>query len=203
MLPDFPELKAELSKFIFEFLAQRVYLHLGALSEIRRHTVFEGPQEDSQGQQLVRHTGEVENSGLKLMSAEISVSSNEFPKMTLDQVLSKADEIAQKLASQMAKHAYQRISETLEGTGNTVDAKGKKLSAELILELFSTVQIDFDRNGNPKMPKFHIHPKLAETLSLAINELENNRELKRELNQILVNKKEEWREREAYRKLVG
>lgn len=204
MLPNFPELNTELSRFIFEFLGQRVKFHLGLpLSEIRHHTVFEGPQDDNEGQQLVRHSGEVETSGLKFISSQITITAKELPQMTLDDVLSKVDEVAKNLASEMAKHAYQRLTETLERTGNTIDAKGRKISAEFILEMLSTLQIDFDRNGSPRMPQLQYHPTMEEAVSRAFNELNNNRELKREFKQILVNKKEEWRERETCRKLVG
>jgi hypothetical protein len=203
MLPDFPELKADLSMAISAYFKQRVAIHLGALSKIRHNYVFEGPRDDNHGHEIVRSSGEIESSGLKLMSAELSILADELPKMTLDQVLHKVDEAAQKVASQLAKLAYQRISEAVEQVGNSIDAKGKRLSAELILELYSTVEIDFDRNGKPKMPTFHVHPKMTEALKLALSELENDIELNRELKQIITNKKEEWREREASRKLVG
>jgi hypothetical protein len=203
MLPDFLELKAELSDFISEFFQQRVSHHLGALSEIGRQTVFEGPVDANYGQQLVRDTGEVESFGLNPISTEISIPLNRLPEMTLDEVLMKVDETAQDFAKELAQFHYKRMSEILAGTETSIDAKGRKLSAELILEFFSKMDIDFDQRGNPKMPTVHLHPKLRDAYNLAINELASEPELRREFERMLIQKKEEWRGREADRKLVG
>jgi hypothetical protein len=49
----------------------------------------------------------------------------------------------------------------------------------------------------------HGHPKLAEAANRAFAELKSNPQLKKELDWIISQKKEEWRAREASRKLVG
>ncbi len=56
MLPDFPDLKKDLSDRLFEFLEARVAFHLGPLSRIRRVNVFEGRGD----RRFTRSSGETE-----------------------------------------------------------------------------------------------------------------------------------------------
>lgn len=134
---------------------------------------------------------------------EFSIPTKELPATTLDTILAKIDNAAQQIARQVAENIYQTISEAVERVGNTIDAKGQKPSAELILETLAKIQVDFDRDGKPRMPELHIHPTLEEATKLAFEELENNPELKKQFKQTMEEKREEWRAREASRILVG
>ena len=198
MLPDFPELKSEISDTLFEFLRLRISYHLGPLSEIRHIQYFESTD------RRVRHaSGETEEHQMRRMEAEMTIKHDEFPNMTLEKLLEKLDHVAQEMARQMAQYTYQTISEATAKVGNVIDAKRAKLSAETILEALTKIQIDFDSVGRPKMPSVHVHPNLESAVLLTIKQFDENPALKKQFREIIQRKKEEWRAREASRRLVG
>jgi hypothetical protein len=137
MLPDFPDLKSDLAEHLDEFVRARIDFHLGALSQIKRVRYFEG-----RGWTLNYSSGETHDSEMQLTEEELSLSVEEIPNLTFDDMLTKLDEFAKRLAEKQAVRAYQRISEIIEKFGNSVDAKGRPLTAELILEMFNQVHID-------------------------------------------------------------
>jgi hypothetical protein len=136
------------------------------------------------------------------IESEFEVKFDEVPTLTLIDILRSLDEVAQKIADQMAKHAYSSISEAAERVGNVVKAAGK-ITPEVILELFDKIEIEFDDNGNPEFPSIHIHPDVAETLKEALAQLQEIPENRQRFEAILAIKKEKRRVREANRKLVG
>jgi hypothetical protein len=198
MLPDYPRLKADLSVRLVQFLRARHDFHLGPLSHINRIRFHEGD-----AYSLRRSSGEEEPGEFKEAAALITIKDEEVPAMTLESLLRKLDDAAQDMARQMAEGVYGSISAAMERVGNVVDAGGQRLTAQTILEALSKIQIDFNRDGSPRMPEMHIHPSLSEAVRLAGEELEKNGALKRQLRQLLVEKREEWRAREASRRLVG
>jgi hypothetical protein len=196
MLPDYPKVKAELAAKLVDFLRHRVQVHLGPLSEISVRKVFEGDT-----QVLTRASGDAEEIPFQEMQASFAISDEELPNLTIPSLLVRLDGIAKELADQQARHTYAAISKTVEEVGNVVDAKGRS-AAEALLETLSRLQIDFSPNGQARFPQIHIHPDLAKAMELAIKELETP-EMKKVFNQVVIDKKEEWRAREASRKLVG
>jgi hypothetical protein len=103
----------------------------------------------------------------------------------------------------MAEAFYRSMSETLDRAGQSISAQGRPLSAEHILEMLTKIQIDFDQSGTPRLPEIHIHPRMQEAADKAMRELQTNAELGRQWEALIVQKKEEWRAREASRRLVG
>jgi hypothetical protein len=198
LLPDYPNLKSDLAAHLHRFLRMRHDLYLGPLSRIARITFREG-----QTYSLTRSSGEEEPGEFKEAAASITIKDAEVPSMTLESLLLRFDNAAQDMARQQAKGVYGSIAKATEKAGNVFDAGGQKLTAEMILEVLSKIQIDFNRDGSPRMPEMHIHPNLSDAVRLAGAELERNPALKRQLRQLLEEKKEEWRAREANRRLVG
>lgn len=85
----------------------------------------------------------------------------------------------------------------------TLDAKGRKFDAQLVIELLEKMQIEFYPDGTPHEifgdgPLF-----MPEKMAAVDKEFESNPELKRKFDEMMEKKKEEWRAREADRKLVG
>ncbi len=197
MLPDYPRVKTDLAAFLEDFLRQRVEVHLGPLGEIPRERVPEGD-----GHALERPTGEVTDVPFEELRSGFSVKTAEIPTLSLQAVLEKFDQAAQELADQMVKNMYKSIHQAVEQVGNTVSAKGR-LSAETILEMLARISIDFSPDGKPQLPQIHLPPNLADTMQRALAELEENQVLKKQFLGLIQEKKEEWRAREASRKLVG
>jgi hypothetical protein len=85
----------------------------------------------------------------------------------------------------------------------TVNAKGKKLDAELILQMFETIQLEFNDDGS--MQPLHVIGALftPEHLAAAEKQMVDSPELSKRYEELIARKKEEWSAREADRKLVG
>ena len=98
--------------------------------------------------------------------------------------------------------ALERMSEDIPKSQN-VDAKGKKLDAELILKMLETIQLEFYPDGRPHA--LHVVGGLftPERLKAVDEEFQSNPELQKRRDELMARKREEWRAREADRKLVG
>jgi hypothetical protein len=199
VLPDYPKVKADLAARLNEFVKKRVDHYLGPLRGIPQVRLFEGDG----GRSLTREDGETETGEAVEMRAPLSVASDELPTLTMDALLSKLDEVAKEMARQMAESAYQAVSDAVEKVGNVVDAGGGTLTAELLLESLSAIHIEFRPDGTAQMPEMHIGQSQAEAVRLAIMELETKPKLKQKFAELMEAKWEEWRAREASRKLVG
>lgn len=198
MLPDYPKLKSELQGALTKILQARFRAHSGILNEIPRSRVFEGT-----GTQIQRASGQVEDSDDLSAQGVLTIKNAELPKLTFDDVLKKLDGMAQELAAEATRKLFKSLDALTERTGNVVDAGGKPLSAQAIIEVLEKIHIDCDEDGNLRLPTIVIHPKQTDALKAAEQEMEGNPELKKRYEETLEAKREEWRVREASRKLVG
>ena len=84
-----------------------------------------------------------------------------------------------------------------------ITAKGKKLDAELFLQFLEVFQLEFYADGLPK--ELYCVGELfsQERLEALDEEFRNNPKLQKRYDELIAKKKEEWRVREANRKLVG
>jgi hypothetical protein len=197
MLPDYIDTKERLQNILNRWVKRRVRDHLGPFGESPRYTVFEGT-----GTTIIRTNNREDVTPMLRIESEFEVKYDEVPILTLSDILRRLDGVAQRIADQMAKHAYSSIAEATERVGNVVKADGK-ITPEAILELLDKIEIEFDDNGNPELPSIHIHPDVAETLKEALIQLQEIPENRQRFEAILAEKKEKRRVREANRKLVG
>lgn len=198
MLPDFTRVKTDLAEMLEALMRQLVRRHLGPLGRIPRVTLFEGGS-----QVLSRPSGEEEPTAFREIQVRFMVTDDEAPTMTFTSLVEKMNAAAEEIAKKMAADLYGTIHRAVEQVGNVVDAQGERFSARLILETLSRMQIDFGPNRAPRMPELHVHPDLSEAVDRAQRELSENPRLKRQFKQMLDEKREEWRAREASRRLVG
>jgi hypothetical protein len=198
VLPDYPSLKQELHGALNKILRARFQAHSQVLNEVPRGRVFEGT-----GTQIQRASGEVEDSDDLSASGTLTLKTEDLPKLTFEKVVEKLDEVAQEMAAEATTKFFQSLEAATARTGNVVDAGGRPLSAEAIIEVLEKIYIDCDDDGNLELPTIVIHPKQADALRAAEEELDRDPQLKRRHEEALEAKREEWRVREASRKLVG
>jgi hypothetical protein len=198
VLPDYPKLKKDLASQLTRFLQDRTRAYLGPLAEIRRLRAFEGDAFS-----IVRAGEEEEPHEFDDVESIVTISNDELPTMTLESLLAKLDEAAEGIARQIAQGIYRTIFEATERAGAVLDTGGQQVSAQTILDALSGMQIDFNDDGTARFPQIHIHPDLSEALRIAMEQLDSNPSLRREFRRLLERKREEWRVREASRKLVG
>jgi hypothetical protein len=196
MLPDFPKLKAEVHRDILAKIQRKVRQSDSVLAEIKTFTQHEG-----RDMRYERIDAPPVQNGPEEMGAMFQVSLVDLPDLVGPKLDAKLDEIAHEIAKQQAGMFFRKTAETSNEVGNAFDAGGKPLSAELLLDMLSKVQTDFEPDGSPS-GKIVIHPDMVPALKKAAEELERDPELKRRHEDILRRQREEWATRESHRKLV-
>lgn len=165
-------------------------------SQIGRRIFHEG-----QGGVLVREDGEEDPTDLKTTSAKVNFEGVELGTLPLRDVFERYRKVVGELSQHQEIALIQAIEGAVEKTGNSVDAKGRKLGPDLILDAFEKVQVSFGPDGMPLWPTIVIGEKLGEAMEKAMKELEQEPHRSR-LAEITERKKIEWYDREGRRKLV-
>ncbi len=198
MLPRFPRIQEQLDRFLLSFISLRAKYHMGPMGQVPEVRHFEG-DEDS----IVRASGEEELTRFTEIKEALTIDRQALSSITLEDILEKLDRVALGIARQTATSLYKTLSEACEKHGTAVDGGGRPLSADSILEVFCRIEIQFKADGSPILPQLHIHPSMEEAVIRAMKQIEENSEYKRRMDEILVRQREDWRAREAARRLVG
>jgi len=142
------------------------------------------------------------NTEAKQLSSLMEIKVDEIPSLTFEKAIAKHDEMIFDMVRKQTGFALERLNEDIPQS-QTVNAKGKKLNAEIILEMLETIQLEFYPDGRPH--KLHVIGGLltSERIKAVAEEFRNNPELQKRYDNLLARKREEWRAREADRKLVG
>lgn len=198
MLPDYPGLKTDLRQHLMLFLRDRIQHHLGGLRDIRSVQLFEGSQ-----RLHCLHGDEPQPTDMKEMSSHLEILATDVPTLGLQELMVRFDKLAEDLAGQQARHIYSALNAAVEKHGNTIDAKGERLTAEKLVELLEQMHIDFAPDGTPMLPSIHAHPVMAESIERANEELAASPALQARWNECIREKRRDWDAREASRRLVG
>ncbi len=142
------------------------------------------------------------DTGIQQLSTTMEIKFSEIPDLTFEKAIAKYDEAILEIVRKQTGFALERIGADLP-TSQSVDAKGRKLDAEMILQALEKIQIEFYPDGRPH--ELHTIGGLfsEERLKAVEQEFQNNPELPKRYDELMARKKEEWRAREASRKLVG
>ena len=198
MLPDLPELKQDTQYILNRYLRKAIQERLGAFTDVPRHVVHEGME-----MRVHRADGTTEDTGMKEASAEMLMQAEDIPYMTVKDRLEKLNELADRMAKQIAGNLYGSLNESLEKAGQVVDNKGKPFGIETIFAVLEKMHIDFDKNGNPADLRFVVGPALIPRLQEMAEQEKSDPSIKKRHDEIMAKKWLEWRDREATRKLVG
>ncbi len=162
-----------------------------------RHFIHEGIRT-----RLIRSDGTIEDAELREASAELKVPFGAIPTFSP----AKRDEhlagIAHDMARQIHGHMLESLDKTLKEFGQTVDAQGHPVSAELMLEVLEKMHIAFDDHGHPTM-SLNVGPDLAARAKEALEKLQTDPILRERYASLMERKRVDWCAREASRKLVG
>lgn len=198
MLPDFPDLKRRL------LTITRIAFHHkvredGLIGAIKQMPYFEGSRFETQDVE-----GDVQTSEPKQTAIPISVGRaaliEEGAAAYMKAMMGAVGQQQQNLAQMF----HEKMDEVTERTGNKVDAGGQPFSPSLFLDLFETVDIDFDDNGQPDMSSVRIvvHPELGKLLREKGPEWEADPAFQKRRDEIIARKRTEWSDRESNRKLA-
>ncbi|MBZ5655289.1 MAG: hypothetical protein LAO56_08410 [Acidobacteriia bacterium] len=196
MLPDFPVLKAEVLKIILAKLRQRVDTGDPVLRQVGRFKQHEGTE-----MRYEQQGGATVEEGFEKIGTEFKVLLDEVPTLVGEKLDAKLEEIAQQLIPQAARAFFKKVGESCQKAGTSIDAGGKPVSPEMLLDMIGSVQMEFGPDGMPTS-SFVIHPDMLPALKKVSEQIENDPELRRRNAEILDRQREAWAVRESNRKLV-
>ncbi len=195
MLPDLPKSRKALDGFWLD-LVNRSRAAAGPLAaSISNRIQREGDEAEFQTVQ-----GQTRGVNYKKLSAEVSVRSDQGCGLTLEQYCKKAEEAGQAVAQQMSKMVVAGIEEAVKETGNEVVMRGG-LTPDGFLDMLQKVEMDFDENGQP-LGQFYAGSAMMQEIARKVPEWNADPHLRARHEDIIQKKREEFREREARRRLV-
>lgn len=196
MLPDFPETKSLFSRFFRTYMRRKVR-EVSPYGAVQTRYLHEG-----RAMKITRADRSESTSSMEGLSVQLEIKFDEIESLTLQKAIEKYDAM---IADMVQKHAHfvrERMSSEIPES-QTLNAKGRKFDAQVVVEMLEKMQIDFYPDGTPHEIFVDGPSFTPERMAAVDKEFESNPELKRKFDEMMEKKKEEWRAREADRKLVG
>lgn len=196
MLPDFPETKKLFSRFFQTYMRRRVR-NISPYGAVQTRYLHEG-----QAMKITRADQSESTSGMEELSAHLEIKFDEIENLTLEKAIEKHDSMIVDLVRKQTHFIRERMSNEIPES-QTLNAKGRKFDAQVAIEMLEKMQIDFYPDGTPH--EIFVDGPLftSERMAAVEKEIESNPELKSQFDEMMMKKREEWRAREADRKLVG
>jgi hypothetical protein len=152
---------------------------------------------------MVRSDESQDTIDYRLESFEFVLNRDEMKRFDLPGLQQKLTELATRIGQSQTKRMLEVAGEAADSVGNVVHAGGD-LTPDKFLEVFRRVQMDFDPQTLQPKPGFvwAMHPDTAASVVPKVKEWEKDPAFNAEYERIMAVKREEWRDREANRKLV-
>jgi hypothetical protein len=142
MLPDYSETKRLFVRF-FQTYARRKARAISPFDAVQTRYLHEG-----RGMKVMRAGESESNTEVQQLSSMIEIKFDEIPDLTFEKAVAKYDEMILDMVRKQTGFALERLNEDMPKS-QSVDAKGKKLDAEIILEMLETIQLEFYPDGRP------------------------------------------------------
>jgi|CZLA01.1.fsa_nt_gi hypothetical protein len=199
MLPDFTKVKSRANRDLLRWVQQQIPAVTPLIQGI---TTFR--QHEGRVGTIVRTDKSEAGIEYRQSSFEFVIDRNEMRTLDLPAIYQKLMDLAKRVGADQEKQLLDLAGKAAESAGNVVHT-GVEFTPDNLLELISRVPEDFDPETlQPKPgPAFVLHPETAAKILPMAKEWEQDPEFKRKLDEIRKRKLEEWRDREANRKLVG
>lgn len=196
MLSDFPKVKEKVIKTLYKRLQTHAIPE--PFQKAKHLSYHEGNRH-----RIIRSDGSVTENEFMEATGTITLDLLQCDSISLEEVIAKVDVAVEEMKSQMAQHFFDEISKSVDEVGNTINAKGNSFTAEMYLAALEKVQLDFFGDGTPHELTLVCSPKMAPRMKAELQRLHTEPELERQHRELIRKKREEWRERENSRKLVG
>lgn len=184
-----PEYERAARAFVGETMEALARVKSPLLSEIERETADHLP-----GMRMTFDSDEVLEHQPMRIGTSISIPVSATIEGDYQDFYAALDDAAEEYAGGLTRQIYERMSEITDAAGTTVSAGGSFTVAHF-LEVMERIEIEFDDEGNPQLPKLHIHPTQAEKLP------EWTEEDHRAFEELIARKKQEWDARRRHRRL--
>jgi hypothetical protein len=189
----------KLSADFFAALMQHVSTQMrgGILQQATQLVIHEGNR-----WRIVREDGSVSESELTEVAQEIAIPTSDLAALDFPSVLAKANELAGSFRKEAGDSMIRTLVEELPKSQQTGDP-ARPFDHEHFFEALEQMHIDFDENDKASSLSFIVHPDLLPRLKALDEEFNASPELQARHDAIMKKKLEEFREREARRRLVG
>jgi hypothetical protein len=198
VLPDFTKAKARANRDLLRWVRQQVPAVtplIQGVATVRQH--------EGQSSRFVRADRSEDAIEYRAESFEFSLDREEMKHFSLPAIQRKLTDLATRIGEAQTKRMLEVAGAAADSVGNVVHTGGT-LTPDHLLEVFRKVEMDFDPDTGMPTPGFVwvMHPDMAATVVPKAKEWEKDPAFQREHERILTTKREEWRVREARRKLV-
>lgn len=194
MLPTFPRIQQHRMEDNFltvNMLAAQMSPLIGMVS----HNIqFEGA-----GHAIERHDDTVSETEMTTVTAELTFSMDMLlDDFTPAELLRRLGELAEQKARETSKYFYAEINKATEAVGHVVDGGGQPPSEDLLIDAYSRMEHTFDSDGRWKPPTLFTGGNAQ-----LINDIHASASFQRRLGDVLRQKRDDYRRREADRVLAG
>ena len=198
MLPDFPKTKEKLWARYSKVIERSHQHHLGLLRGIEGSLMHEGETD-----QLVREDGSISELTPKRVQATgiIPANSPDIEELDINKILKTLHEVGRDLAAAKAKMVLDALEEATKNAGTQVGLHSD--AAEQIFEMIGKRGIDFDSDRQPIWGEFVVGDKeTVERIRATMARIDSTPELKLRMELLIEQKRGEFLDREAARKLA-
>jgi hypothetical protein len=122
--------------------------------------------------------------------------------MDVNYILAKVSETAKQFEEQFSRELFKRLQEVTTETGQVVNAAGRPLTNELMIEMLSKMRIDFEKSQHGDLA-IVTAPGAASAFQRLEDEMKNDPEIRQRWTAMMEAKRNDFREREINRNLVG
>jgi hypothetical protein len=134
---------------------------------------------------------------LNTLSFEINISHAEISEYDLSAFAESIYMFTKERIDETHRMLYQTLDKVTAMTGNVVNAEGKPLNADMILDMIEKVEMTFDENGEPIKKTFVAGTDLFKKLSnIKFTPAQEERH-----KQIIERKKKEYNAKKRHRRL--
>lgn len=143
-------------------------------------------------------SGEIIENKPILVQSPFSFSVNDAISGSTDSLLLAIDEAAADGVRTIMPHFFELVGRLSDATGNTINAKGRPVSHDLLLEAIEKMDIEFEDDGKPNMPTFVVNPEMGDALRRLP---QRTAEQEQRYQDLIVRKRQEYYDRKRHRKL--
>jgi hypothetical protein len=185
--PAYQKSMAEFAQSVVNGLAD-IHPVVGQLR--RQPTAHAGPTRNVAGPEPLDHS-------MFRLEQQVAIPDDVIRQSLLDDYGSSLIDIGAQFCEQLTERFVQQMSEVTDAAGNAISAEGRPLSYDLILDALEQVEIDFDEDGNPRMPSVMISPQALALLA----RIPSTDEQRRRYEEIMTRKKAAHDAQKRHRRL--
>lgn len=151
---------------------------------------------------LIREDGTFDEMEWKKVEASETINPDEVENWTEQQIYAHYERLGARMAFQQKKMTLEEINKAVKSVGNEVSLNGPP-SADGILKLYEKIWIEFQDDGKHVPLTLVCSPEAKSQFEKAFQQLESDPEMRKRFEELMQRKRDDWRERESARKLVG